>query len=172
MLSGTLGTPAVYSYNNTTCMQSCIHNLLPYPFSSDISLPKYLSSSSLFVSLSYRVQLQSSSNAEPVFDQMKSPREPGDKPKDPPLDKASALGQEGGGGGDEGAAAAPGSAQGPPGSAGKPGSPAVSAAASSPSGPDQKRLGPDVTSQGVQTTSPSTFTKSEDREEKKEAVQE
>uniref|UniRef100_A0A8C5BR86 LsmAD domain-containing protein n=1 Tax=Gadus morhua TaxID=8049 RepID=A0A8C5BR86_GADMO len=103
-------------------------------------------------------RLQSSSNAEPAFDQMK----PGDKPKDPPLDKASALGQEGGG--DEGAAAAPGSAQGPPASAGKPGSPAVSAAA--------KRPGPDVTSQGVQTTSPSTFTKAEGREEKKEAVHE
>uniref|UniRef100_A0A8C5FHN9 Ataxin 2 SM domain-containing protein n=1 Tax=Gadus morhua TaxID=8049 RepID=A0A8C5FHN9_GADMO len=114
-------------------------------------------------------RLQSSSNAEPAFDQMK----PGDKPKDPPLDKASALGQEGGG--DEGAAAAPGSAQGPPASAGKPGSPAVSAAAaasSSPAGADQKRPGPDVTSQGVQTTSPSTFTKAEGREEKKEAVHE
>ncbi|CAL8249218.1 unnamed protein product [Merluccius merluccius] len=115
-------------------------------------------------------RLQSSSNAEPVFDQMmaKSPREPGDKPKDLPPDKASTLGQEGG---DDGAAATPGPAQGPPTATSKPGTPAAPAS-SSPSGPDQKRLGPDVTSQGVQTTSPSTFTKSEDREEKKEAVQE
>ncbi|KAG7271692.1 hypothetical protein CRUP_025553 [Coryphaenoides rupestris] len=123
-------------------------------------------------------RLQSSSNAEPVFDQMMSPRELGDKPKDLPLDKASSLGHEGGG--DDGAAAAVGTAgatQGPPtttatgSNTSKPGSPAVPASSSSPSGADQKRLGPDVTSQGVQTSSPSTFTKSEDREEKKEAVQ-
>lgn len=106
-----------------------------------------------------------------------SPREPGDKPKDLPPDKASSLGQEGGG--DDGAAAvgtAGAAAQGPPtataATGSKPGSPAVPSSSSSPSGADQKRLGPDVTSQGVQTSSPSTFTKSEDREEKKEAVQE
>lgn len=117
-------------------------------------------------------RLQSSSNAEPAFDQMTSPREPGDKPKDLPLDKASALRQEGGGG-DNRAAVTPGSTQAPQaGTTSKPGSPAVPTSASSPSGPDHKRSGPDVTSQGVQTTSPSTFTKSEDREEKKEAVQE
>uniref|UniRef100_A0A8C4HRJ2 LsmAD domain-containing protein n=1 Tax=Dicentrarchus labrax TaxID=13489 RepID=A0A8C4HRJ2_DICLA len=53
----------------------------------------------------------------------------------------------------------------------KPGSPA--ALSPSPSAPDQKRAGLDVTSQGVQTTATSTFSgpKHEEKEEKKEAVQ-
>uniref|UniRef100_A0A4W6CA61 Ataxin 2 n=1 Tax=Lates calcarifer TaxID=8187 RepID=A0A4W6CA61_LATCA len=52
-----------------------------------------------------------------------------------------------------------------------PGSPA--ALSPSPSAPDQKRAGLDVTSQGVQTTATSTFSgpKHEEKEEKKEAVQ-
>uniref|UniRef100_UPI003AAA9408 ataxin-2 isoform X6 n=1 Tax=Centroberyx gerrardi TaxID=166262 RepID=UPI003AAA9408 len=122
-------------------------------------------------------RLQSSSNPDPVFDQMmtKPPRDPGDKPKDLPLDKASAVGREGG---EEGVAAmtagAPGGAPAPSAAAtntSKPGSPA--APSPSPSAPDQKRAGLDVTSQGVQTTATSTFSgpKPEDKEEKKEAVQ-
>ncbi|XP_071394591.1 ataxin-2 isoform X5 [Centroberyx affinis] len=122
-------------------------------------------------------RLQSSSNPDPVFDQMmtKPPRDPGDKPKDLPLDKASAVGREGG---EEGVAAmtagTPGGAPAPSAAAtntSKPGSPA--APSPSPSAPDQKRAGLDVTSQGVQTTATSTFggPKPEDKEEKKEAVQ-
>lgn len=119
------------------------------------------------------LQLQSSSNSDPSFDQMmtKPPRDPVDKPKDAALDKASAAGREAG----EDGAGAPGGAPAPSASAAntsKPGSPA--ALSPSPSGPDQKRPGLDVTSQGVQTTATSTFSaaKHEDKEEKKEAVQE
>ncbi|KAM4616630.1 ataxin-2 isoform 8-T8 [Polymixia lowei] len=122
-------------------------------------------------------RLQSSSNPDPVFDQMmtKPPRDQGDKPKDLTQDKASAAGQEGG---EDGAAATGGtpassssSSSSTTAGASKPGSPA--APSSSPSAPDQKRPGPDVTSQGVQTTATSTFggPKPEDKEEKKEAVQ-
>uniref|UniRef100_A0A3B4Y7Y8 Ataxin 2 n=1 Tax=Seriola lalandi dorsalis TaxID=1841481 RepID=A0A3B4Y7Y8_SERLL len=91
------------------------------------------------------LQLQSSSNPDPAFDQMmtKPPRDQADKPKDLPLDKASTVG--------------------------KPGSPA--ALSPSPSAPDQKRAGLDVTSQGVQTTSTFSGPKHEEKEEKKEAVQ-
>ncbi|XP_044231195.1 ataxin-2 isoform X10 [Thunnus albacares] len=122
-------------------------------------------------------RLQSSSNSEPAFDQMmtKPPRDPADKPKDLPLDKASTGGREGN---EEGvvviAAGTPGGAPAPSTAAtntSKPGSPA--ALSPSPSAPDQKRAGLDVTSQGVQTTATSTFSgpKHEEKEEKKEAVQ-
>eukprot|EP00064_Thunnus_orientalis_P017199 superscaffoldBa00003590_g17279 len=122
-------------------------------------------------------RLQSSSNSEPAFDQMmtKPPRDTADKPKDLPLDKASTGGREGN---EEGvvviAAGTPGGAPAPSTAAtntSKPGSPA--ALSPSPSAPDQKRAGLDVTSQGVQTTATSTFSgpKHEEKEEKKEAVQ-
>ncbi|GAA6223115.1 ataxin-2-like isoform X2 [Lates japonicus] len=122
-------------------------------------------------------RLQSSSNPDPAFDQMmtKPPRDPADKPKDLPLDKASTAGREGG---EEGvvviAAGTPSGAPAPSSTTtntSKPGSPA--ALSPSPSAPDQKRAGLDVTSQGVQTTATSTFSgpKHEEKEEKKEAVQ-
>uniref|UniRef100_UPI0037E93C33 ataxin-2 isoform X5 n=1 Tax=Semicossyphus pulcher TaxID=241346 RepID=UPI0037E93C33 len=122
-------------------------------------------------------RLQSSSNSDPAFDQMmtKPPRDPADKPKDLPLDKASAVGREGT---DEGVvvitAGTPGGVPAPSTNAtntSKPGSPA--ALSPSPSAPDMKRAGLDVTSQGVQTTATSTFSgpKHEEKEEKKEAVQ-
>uniref|UniRef100_A0A4W6CGX3 Ataxin 2 n=1 Tax=Lates calcarifer TaxID=8187 RepID=A0A4W6CGX3_LATCA len=122
-------------------------------------------------------RLQSSSNPDPAFDQMmtKPPRDPADKPKDLPLDKASTAGREGG---EEGvvviAAGTPSGAPAPSTTTtntSKPGSPA--ALSPSPSAPDQKRAGLDVTSQGVQTTATSTFSgpKHEEKEEKKEAVQ-
>lgn len=134
-------------------------------------------SSKLFFSSSL-FQLQSSSNPDPAFDQMmtKPPRDPADKPKDLPLDKTSTVGREGT---EEGvvviAAGTPGGAPAPSTTAtntSKPGSPA--ALSPSPSAPDQKRTGLDVTSQGVQTTATSTFSgpKQEEKEEKKEAVQE
>ncbi|XP_076005496.1 ataxin-2 isoform X12 [Genypterus blacodes] len=119
-------------------------------------------------------RLQSSSNPEAAFDQMmtKSPRDPADKPKDLPLDKANAAGREGT---EDGVvvitAGTPGGAPGPAGAtanASKPGSPA--APSPSPSAPDQKRAGLDVTSQGVQTTSTFSGPKHEEKEEKKEAV--
>lgn len=121
-------------------------------------------------------QLQSSSNSDPAFDQMmtKPPREQADKPKDLPLDKASMAGREGAedsvlaiSAGTPGGAPAPSAAN-----ASKPGSPA--ALSPSPSATDQKRAALDVTSQGVQTTATSTFSgsKHEEKEEKKEAVQE
>lgn len=121
-------------------------------------------------------QLQSSSNSDPAFDQMmtKPPRDPADKPKDLPLDKASTAGREGT---EEGvvviAAGTPGGAPAPSTATtntSKPGSPA--ALSPSPSAPDQKRAGLDVTSQGVQTTSTFSGPKHEEKEEKKEAVQE
>ncbi|XP_070820463.1 ataxin-2 isoform X4 [Chaetodon trifascialis] len=122
-------------------------------------------------------RLQSSSNSDPAFDQMmtKPPRDPADKPKDLPLDKASTAGREGT---DDGvaviAAGTPGGTPAPSSTTtntSKPGSPA--ALSPSPSAPDQKRAGLDVTSQGVQTTATSTFSgsKHEEKEEKKEAVQ-
>lgn len=122
-------------------------------------------------------RLQSSSNPDPAFDQMmtKPARDPADKPKDLPLDKASTAGREGT---EDGvvviAAGTPGGAPAPPSTAtntSKPGSPA--ALSPSPSAPEQKRAGLDVTSQGVQTTATSSFSgpKHEEKEEKKEAVQ-
>ncbi|XP_059192369.1 ataxin-2 isoform X10 [Centropristis striata] len=122
-------------------------------------------------------RLQSSSNPDPAFDQMmtKPPRDPADKPKDLPLDKAATVGREGA---DDDvvviAAGTPGGAPAPSTTttnSSKPGSPA--ALSPSPSAPDQKRAGLDVTSQGVQTTATSTFSgpKHEEKEEKKEAVQ-
>uniref|UniRef100_A0A671UVL7 Ataxin 2 n=1 Tax=Sparus aurata TaxID=8175 RepID=A0A671UVL7_SPAAU len=102
--------------------------------------------------------LQSSSNSEAAFDQMmtKPPRDPADKPKDLPLDKASTVGREGT---EDGVVVI------------TPGSPA--ALSPSPSAPDQKRAGLDVTSQGVQTTATSAFggPKHEDKDDKKEPVQ-
>ncbi|XP_039660517.1 ataxin-2 isoform X4 [Perca fluviatilis] len=122
-------------------------------------------------------RLQSSSNQDSAFDQMmtKPPRDPADKAKDLALDKASTVGREGT---EDGvvvnAAGTPGGAPAPPTSttnASKPGSPA--ALSPSPSAPDQKRPGLDVTSQGVQTTATSSFSapKHEEKEEKREAVQ-
>ncbi|TKS78287.1 Ataxin-2 Spinocerebellar ataxia type 2 protein [Collichthys lucidus] len=117
---------------------------------------------------------------DPAFDQMmtKPPRDPADKPKDLPLDKASTVGRDGN---EEGvvviAAGTPGGVPAPSTTTtttntSKPGSPA--ALSPSPSAPDQKRAGLDMTSQGVQTTATqSTFSgpKHEEKEEKKEAVQ-
>ncbi|KAM8760578.1 ataxin-2 isoform 11-T11 [Acanthopagrus schlegelii] len=122
-------------------------------------------------------RLQSSSNSEAAFDQMmtKPPRDPADKPKDLPLDKASTAGREGA---EDGVVVitggTPGGAPTPSTTAtntSKPGSPA--ALSPSPSAPDQKRAGLDVTSQGVQTTATSAFSgpKHEDKDEKKEPVQ-
>ncbi|XP_008416507.1 ataxin-2 isoform X6 [Poecilia reticulata] len=114
-------------------------------------------------------RLQSSSSPDPSFDQMTKPvRDSSDKPKDLSLDKAAAAGRDGA---EDGAAglAAGGSGAAPASSASKPGSPA----APSPSSLEQKRGGQDVTSQGVQTTAMSTLSgpKHEEKEEKKEAVQ-
>lgn len=122
--------------------------------------------------LVFLFQLQSSSNPEAAFDQKmtKPPRDAGDKPKELPLDKASAVGREGsedGAAGPSVGAPAPSTAN-----SSKPGSPA--ALSPSPSAPDQKRAGLDVTSQGVQTTAASSFSgpKHEEKEEKKEPVHE
>ncbi|XP_029017274.1 ataxin-2 isoform X4 [Betta splendens] len=120
-------------------------------------------------------RLQSSSNTDPAFDQMmtKPPRDQADKPKDLPLDKTCSVGREGIEEGVVIAAGTPGGASAPSTATNtsKPGSPA--ALSPSPSAPDQKRTGLDVTSQGVQTTATSTFSglKQEEKEEKKEAVQ-
>ncbi|KAM4575897.1 ataxin-2 isoform 6-T6 [Odontesthes bonariensis] len=122
-------------------------------------------------------RLQSSSNPDPAFDQMmtKPVRDPAEKPKDLPLDKASAAGRDAAedsvvviAAGTPGASSAPSTTTT---NTSKPGSPA--ALSPSPSAPDQKRAGLDVTSQGVQTTATSTFSgpKHEEKEEKKEAVQ-
>lgn len=105
----------------------------------------------------------------------KPPREPADKSKDLPLDKASTAGREGV---EDSvvmiAAGTPGSASASSSSTAtntsKPGSPA--ALSPSPSATDQKRAVLDVTSQGVQTTSTFSGSKHEEKEEKKEAVQE
>uniref|UniRef100_A0A7N6ANQ7 Sm domain-containing protein n=1 Tax=Anabas testudineus TaxID=64144 RepID=A0A7N6ANQ7_ANATE len=103
--------------------------------------------------------LQSSSNPDPTFDQMTTK---------PSRDSGT----------EEGvvviAAGTPGGASATSNTAtntSKPGSPA--ALSPSPSAPDQKRESLDVTSQGVQTTATSTFggPKQEEKEEKKEAVQ-
>ncbi|XP_065805729.1 ataxin-2 isoform X3 [Labrus bergylta] len=125
----------------------------------------------------FSVDFRSSSNSDPAFDQMmtKPPRDPADKPKDLPLDKASAVGREGLDDGAVIAASAPGCAPAPSTNTtintSKPGSPA--ALSPSPSAPDMKRAGLDVTSQGVQTSATSSFSgpKHEEKEEKKEAVQ-
>ncbi|XP_027889416.1 ataxin-2 isoform X7 [Xiphophorus couchianus] len=114
-------------------------------------------------------RLQSSSSPDPAFDQMTKPvRDSSDKPKDLSLDKAAAAGRDGA---EDGAAGltAGGSGAAPASSASKPGSPA----APSPSSLEQKRGGQDVTSQGFQTTAMSTLSgpKHEEKEEKKEAVQ-
>uniref|UniRef100_A0A3Q2QXP2 Ataxin 2 n=1 Tax=Fundulus heteroclitus TaxID=8078 RepID=A0A3Q2QXP2_FUNHE len=120
-------------------------------------------------------RLQPSSNPDPAFDQMmtKPVRDPSDKPKDLALDKASAVGRDGPEQGAAGLAA--GSSGAVPASSSsatatsKPGSPA--APSPSPSAPDQKRGGQDVISQGVQTTATMGGPKHEEKEEKKEAVQ-
>ncbi|KAJ0019688.1 hypothetical protein NQD34_007257 [Periophthalmus magnuspinnatus] len=118
-------------------------------------------------------RLQPSSNPDPSFEQMmtKGPRDSVDKPKDLPLDKASAAGREASEDGvvvitpgTPGSSAAPSSTS----NSSKPGSPA--ALSPSPSAPDLKRAGLDMS---VQTTPTSAYSgaKHEDKEEKKEAVQ-
>lgn len=105
----------------------------------------------------------------------KPARDTTDKPKDLPLDKVSTVGREGA---EDGvvviAAGTPGgtAATSTTTNTSKPGSPAT--LSPSPTAPDQKRAGLDVTSQGVQTTATSTFSgpKHEEKEEKKEPVQE
>lgn len=124
----------------------------------------------------FHSQLQSSSNSDPPFEQMltKPPRDPADKAKDLPLDKTATAGREG----TEDAAGTPGAATAPPSTTtttaaantSKPGSPA--ALSPSPSAVEQKRTAMDVTSQGVQTTSTFGGPMHEEKEEKKEAVQE
>ncbi|KAM9392605.1 ataxin-2 isoform 10-T10 [Pholidichthys leucotaenia] len=122
-------------------------------------------------------RLQSSSNPDPAFDHMmsKSARDSADKPKDLPLDKASTVGREGTEDGvivmTAGAASSVSAPSTTTTNTSKPGSPA--ALSPSPSAPEQKRTGLDVTSQGVQTTATSTFSgpKHEEKEDKKEAVQ-
>ncbi|KAF7652021.1 hypothetical protein LDENG_00102580, partial [Lucifuga dentata] len=118
-------------------------------------------------------RLQSSSNPDPTFDLMmaKTPRDPADKPKDLPLDKVNTVVREGTEEGVVVISVAPSGVPTPTSATtntSKPGSPA----APSPSA-DQKRAGMDVTSQGVQTTPTSSFSgpKHEEKEEKKEAVQ-
>uniref|UniRef100_A0A3P8VLW2 Ataxin 2 n=1 Tax=Cynoglossus semilaevis TaxID=244447 RepID=A0A3P8VLW2_CYNSE len=121
-------------------------------------------------------RLQSSSNPDPTLDQMmtKPPRDPADKPKDLPTDKTSTVGRDGT---EEGVAVIAASGLGSATASStttntnKPGSPA--ALSLSPSTLDIKRTGMDVTSQGVQTTGTSTFSgpKHEEKEDKKEAVQ-
>uniref|UniRef100_A0A3P9K2T1 Ataxin 2 n=1 Tax=Oryzias latipes TaxID=8090 RepID=A0A3P9K2T1_ORYLA len=118
-------------------------------------------------------KLQSSSNSDTSFEVNTKPvRDPAEKPKDLPLDKASAAGrdaaEENGAGNSAPASEA---APVPPTTstnASKPDSPA--ALSPSPSAADAKRTGLDVTSQGVQTSTLSG-SKHEDKEEKKEAVQ-
>ncbi|XP_075875579.1 ataxin-2 isoform X5 [Nelusetta ayraudi] len=113
-------------------------------------------------------RLQPSSGSDPPFDQMmtKPPRDQADKSKDLPLDKSSA--EDGvvviGGGPGIGATLPSAGAAG----ASKPGSPA--ALSPSPAA-EQKRAALDVTSQGVQTTATFSGAKHEEKEEKKEAVQ-
>lgn len=100
----------------------------------------------------------------------KPPRDQADKSKDLPLDKSSLTGRDAAEDGvvviGAGAATLP-SATGT--GASKPGSPA--ALSPSPAA-EQKRAALDVTSQGVQTTSTFSGAKHEEKEEKKEAVQE
>ncbi|XP_068167644.1 ataxin-2 isoform X7 [Antennarius striatus] len=118
-------------------------------------------------------RLQSSANSDSAFDQImtKPPRESADKTKDLPLDKLPTAGREGN---EEGGAVIAAGTPAPSVTAtntSKPGSPA--ALSPSLSVPEQKRAGLDVTSHGVQTTATCTFSgsKQEEKEEKKEAVQ-
>lgn len=99
----------------------------------------------------------------------KPPRDQADKSKDLPLDKSSLTGRDAAEDGVVviGAGATLPSATGT--GASKPGSPA--ALSPSPAA-EQKRAALDVTSQGVQTTSTFGGAKHEEKEEKKEAVQE
>lgn len=166
-----------------------IDNLKKFSVDFRVSISFILSVTEIFITVrassssssQLHPQLQSSSNSDPAFDQMmtKPPREQADKPKDLPLDKASMAGREGAedgvlviSAGTPGGAPAPSAAAAATTNASKPGSPA--ALSPSPSATDQKRAALDVTSQGVQTTAPSTFSgsKHEEKEEKKEAVQE
>lgn len=122
-------------------------------------------------------RLQSSSNPDPPCEMVmtKPARDSADKPKELPLDKASTVGREGAE--DSVVVIAAGTTSGTPApsttttNTSKPDSPAAMSPSSS--APDQKRTGLDVTSQGVQTTATSTFSgpKHEEKEEKKEAVQ-
>ncbi|KAF6730120.1 Ataxin-2 [Oryzias melastigma] len=102
-------------------------------------------------------KLQSSSNSDSSFEVSTKPvRDPADKPKDLPLDKASAPLKL--------RRFLPTTSS----NTSKPDSPA--ALSPSPSAADPKRTGLDVTSQGVQTSTLSG-SKHEEKEEKKEAVQ-
>lgn len=102
----------------------------------------------------------------------KPPRDQTDKSKELPLDKASMAGRDVTEDGVVVIAAGPpvsAAASSATSSTSKPGSPA----ALSPSpATDQKRVVLDVTSQGVQTTATFSGAKHEEKEEKKEAVQE
>ncbi|XP_036069346.1 ataxin-2 isoform X9 [Oryzias melastigma] len=118
-------------------------------------------------------KLQSSSNSDSSFEVSTKPvRDPADKPKDLPLDKASAVGWDAAEDNVAGVSApASEAAPVPPttsSNTSKPDSPA--ALSPSPSAADPKRTGLDVTSQGVQTSTLSG-SKHEEKEEKKEAVQ-
>lgn len=95
---------------------------------------------------------------------------PRDQPaKDLPLDKSSLAGRDGAEDGAVVLGAGPGATLPSAVSASKPGSPA--ALSPSPAA-EQKRAALDVTSQGVQTTATFSGAKHEEKEEKKEAVQE
>ncbi|RVE68044.1 hypothetical protein OJAV_G00087660 [Oryzias javanicus] len=119
-------------------------------------------------------KLQSSSNSDSSFEVSTKPvRDPADKPKDLPLDKASTVGWDTAEDNVAGISApASEAAPVPPttsSNTSKPDSPA--ALSPSPSAAaDPKRTGLDVTSQGVQTSTLSG-SKHEEKEEKKEAVQ-
>ncbi|CAL9707996.1 unnamed protein product [Knipowitschia caucasica] len=114
-------------------------------------------------------RLQSSSNPDPSFEQImtKGPRDAADKPKDLPLNK-SAAGREAA---EDGVVViTPGTPNAVPSSTtinSKPGSPA--AQSPSPSASELKRTGLDM---GVQTTAAFSGAKHEEKDEKKEPVQE
>uniref|UniRef100_A0A3B4DQF9 Sm domain-containing protein n=1 Tax=Pygocentrus nattereri TaxID=42514 RepID=A0A3B4DQF9_PYGNA len=119
-------------------------------------------------------QLQSSSNPDPVFETTvtKSAREPGDKPKEQPIEKSTtdSTGPKvcsESSGSDEVSATPAGS---------KPSTPSPSPSSSALAAVSEQKRGPDVTSQGVQTSSPavsaSAKSDKEDKEEKKDPVPE
>ncbi|XP_017542686.1 ataxin-2 isoform X3 [Pygocentrus nattereri] len=119
-------------------------------------------------------RLQSSSNPDPVFETTvtKSAREPGDKPKEQPIEKSTtdSTGPKvcsESSGSDEVSATPAGS---------KPSTPSPSPSSSALAAVSEQKRGPDVTSQGVQTSSPavsaSAKSDKEDKEEKKDPVPE
>uniref|UniRef100_A0AAR2KBJ7 Sm domain-containing protein n=1 Tax=Pygocentrus nattereri TaxID=42514 RepID=A0AAR2KBJ7_PYGNA len=142
-------------------------NVKPMESSSGISRP-----ASKGVLLNYL--LQSSSNPDPVFETTvtKSAREPGDKPKEQPIEKSTtdSTGPKvcsESSGSDEVSATPAGS---------KPSTPSPSPSSSALAAVSEQKRGPDVTSQGVQTSSPavsaSAKSDKEDKEEKKDPVPE